>query len=43
MKWEAEKMKSIIDSMLAFWIVLLLISLGGAVIIYIIWLKDTLV
>jgi len=36
-------MKSLIDSMLAFWIVLLLISLGGAAVIYLIWLKDTLV
>jgi hypothetical protein len=36
-------MKSPIDSMLAYWIILLLLSLGAASIIYSIWLKDVLI
>ena len=36
-------MKSLIDSMLVYWIVLLLISLGVASVIYFVWLKDVLV
>ncbi len=35
-------MKSLIDSMLAYWILLLLVSLGAAGAIYAIWLKDVL-
>jgi hypothetical protein len=35
-------MKSLIDSMLAYWVFLLLISLGVAAGIYFMWLKDTL-
>jgi len=35
-------MKWLIDSMLVYWIVLLLFSLGAAALIYVIWLKDTL-
>jgi hypothetical protein len=36
-------MKSLIDSMLAYWIILLLFSLGAASVIYVIWLKDVLI
>ncbi len=36
-------MTSLIDSMLAYWIILLLFSLGAASIIYATWLKDTLI
>lgn len=36
-------MKKLIDSMLAYWIILLLFSLAAAGIIYAIWLKGTLV
>jgi hypothetical protein len=35
-------MKWLIDSMLAYWIILLLFSLGAAALIYFIWLKDAL-
>jgi len=35
-------MKSLIDSMLMYWILLLSLSLGAAGIIYVIWLKDKL-
>lgn len=35
-------MKSVIDSMLVYWIILLLFSLGVAGAIYFIWLKDAL-
>jgi hypothetical protein len=30
------------DSMSGYWILLLLISLGGAAVIYMVWLQDTL-
>jgi hypothetical protein len=36
-------MKSLFDSMLAYWIVLLTFSLGAAAIIYFVWLKDALI
>jgi hypothetical protein len=36
-------MKWLIDSMLAYWIILLLLSLGAAGIIYAVWLKDVLI
>lgn len=36
-------MKSILDSMLIYWILLLAFSLGTAGIIYAMWLKDVLV
>ena len=36
-------MKSLIDSMLAYWIILLLFSLGAAAVIYFVWLKDALI
>ena len=36
-------MKWLLNSMLAFWIVLLLFSLGTAGIIYTIWLQDILI
>jgi hypothetical protein len=35
-------MKSLFDSMLAYWIVLLVFSLGVAAIIYTTWLKDVI-
>jgi len=35
-------MKSIIDSMLAYWIILLAFSLGVAAVIYVGWLKDVI-
>jgi hypothetical protein len=40
---EMGKMKSLIDSMLVYWVILLLISLGVAAVIYLVWLKDLLV
>ena len=36
-------MQSIMDSMLAYWIVLLSFSLGAAAAIYFLWLKDALI
>ena len=36
-------MKSLVDSMLAYWILLLLISLGAAGLIYTFWLKNVLI
>lgn len=36
-------MKRLIDSMLAYWIILLLFSLAAAGIIYAVWLKDVLI
>ena len=36
-------MKSLWDSMLAYWIVLLAFSLGAAAIIYVFWLKEALI
>lgn len=36
-------MKSLLDSMLAFWIILLLLSLGAAGAIYFMWLRDALI
>ncbi len=36
-------MKSLLDSMLAYWILLLAGSLGAAAIIYFTWLKDALI
>jgi hypothetical protein len=36
-------MKSLLDSMLVYWVILLIFSLGTASIIYAIWLKDVLV
>ncbi len=36
-------MKSLLDSMLAYWILLLAVSLGAAAIIYLTWLKDALI
>jgi hypothetical protein len=36
-------MKSLIDSMLAYWIILLLLSLGAASIIYAVLLKEVLI
>jgi hypothetical protein len=36
-------MKSLLDSMLAYWILLLAVSLGVAALIYLIWLKDALI
>lgn len=36
-------MKWLIDSMLAYWIILLLLSLGAASIIYAIWLKGVMI
>ncbi len=35
-------MKSLIDSMLAYFVILLLISLGAAAIIYGLWLRDVI-
>ncbi len=40
---EHNMMKLLANSMLAYWIILLLISLGAATVIYAIWLKDVLV
>jgi hypothetical protein len=40
---EHNNLKILIDSMLAYWIILLLLSLGAASIIYAIWLKDVLI
>jgi hypothetical protein len=36
-------MKSLLDSMLIYWVLLLTFSLGTAGIIYMVWLKDVLV
>lgn len=36
-------MKSLLDSMLGYWIILLLFSLGVAAVIYLIWLQDALI
>jgi hypothetical protein len=36
-------MKTLFDSMLAYWIVLLAFSLGAAAIIYLLWLRDALI
>jgi hypothetical protein len=36
-------MQSLMDSMLAYWIVLLGLSLGAASLIYVFWLKDALI
>ena len=36
-------MKPLLDSMLAYWILLLAVSLGAAAIIYLVWLKDALI
>ena len=36
-------MQSLMDSMLAYWIVLLSFSLGTAALIYVFWLKDALI
>jgi uncharacterized oligopeptide transporter (OPT) family protein len=36
-------MKSLLDSMLIYWILLLALSLGTAGIIYAIWLRDVLI
>ena len=36
-------MQSLMDSMLAYWIVLLALSLGAAALIYVFWLKDALI
>jgi hypothetical protein len=38
-----EIMKWLLDSMLAYWIVLLLLSLGSASIIYAVWLKNVVI
>ncbi len=35
-------MKSLLNSMLAYWIVLLSLSMGAAAAIYFIWLKDAM-
>lgn len=37
-----EKMKWLMDSMIAYWILLLIISLGAASVIYLFWLRDVL-
>lgn len=36
-------MQSLMDSMLAYWIVLLGFSLGTAALIYVFWLRDALI
>ncbi len=36
-------MKSLLDSMLAYWIILLAFSLGAAAVIYLTWLRDALI
>jgi hypothetical protein len=43
MKKECSTMKSLLDSMLAYWIILLVFSLGVAGVIYAIWLKEVLI
>lgn len=35
-------MKSLIDSMLTYWIILLTVSLGAAAVIYNFWLRDVI-
>jgi len=35
-------MKSLIDSMLVYWIILLAFSLGVAALIYVFWLRDVI-
>ena len=40
---ECYTMNWLLNSMLAYWVVLLLISLGAAAVIYFIWLKDSLI
>jgi len=35
-------MKSLIDSMLVYWVILLLFSLGVAALIYVFWLHDVI-
>jgi predicted ABC-type exoprotein transport system permease subunit len=35
-------MKALFNSMLVFWVVLLLFSLGAAGVVYAVWLKDVL-
>ncbi len=40
---EHNEIKMLLNSMLAYWIILLLFSLGAASVIYVIWLKDVLI
>ncbi len=37
-----DKMKAMMDSMLAYWVLLLAVSLGGASMIYVFWLRDAM-